>query len=73
VQLDPATLRCHDVITDRADGFAAGREVRMVCYSADHTGTVTPAREIAELHWATLDDADTLAPATAQILKSALR
>jgi uncharacterized protein (TIGR00730 family) len=73
VELDPSTLRCHDIVVDKADGFAAGRQVRMVCYTATHTGEFRPAREIAELRWSTPADTPHLAPATAQILHSALK
>ncbi|HEY4020777.1 MAG TPA: NUDIX domain-containing protein [Pseudonocardiaceae bacterium] len=68
VRIDPASVRLFDLIQDRADGWANGREVRMACYWAEHDGELVPGREIAELAWIGLADAPKLAPAGQQVL-----
>jgi len=68
VRIDPSSIRLCDLVTDRADGFANGRLVRMACYFADYAGELTPAREIAELAWIGLADAHRCAPAGRRLL-----
>lgn len=36
--------------------------VRMACYTADHTGTIRPSSEIAEIAWFTYADRDRVPP-----------
>ncbi|MFF0488471.1 NUDIX domain-containing protein [Nocardia sp. NPDC004068] len=36
--------------------------VRMACYTADHTGTITASSEIAEIAWFTYADRDRVPP-----------
>lgn len=39
-----------------------GAIVRMTCFAADYTGTLSPAREIAEMRWLTPRDRGLMAP-----------
>lgn len=56
VTIDPATARPAGVFEATAHGHAGDVLVRMTCYTADYTGTLTAAAEIAEVVW--LDFAD---------------
>jgi 8-oxo-dGTP pyrophosphatase MutT (NUDIX family) len=51
VALVPASISPAGVWQAQAHGRAAGRVVRMTCYTAEYTGTLTPSSEIAELAW----------------------
>ncbi len=46
----------------QAHGHAAGVTVRMTCYTADYTGTLTPSSEVAELTWLSYADRDRVSP-----------
>lgn len=58
--IDEAT-RAH-FVTVQAPGDG-GRELRMICYTADHRGEVIPDHEIAELAWLSHADKDRVSPA----------
>jgi 8-oxo-dGTP diphosphatase len=51
VTIDPATAAPAGVFEAAAHGHAGDVVVRMTCYTADYTGTLTAAAEIAELVW----------------------
>lgn len=51
VQIKPDTVRPFGIFEAEADGKADGVRVRMVCYTADYEGQLTPAAEIEELAW----------------------
>lgn len=51
VRIKPDTVRPFGIFEAEADGKAAGVRVRMVCYTADYEGQLTPAAEIEELVW----------------------
>jgi 8-oxo-dGTP diphosphatase len=46
----------------QAHGHAAGITVRMTCYAADYSGTLTPSSEIAEFVWLSYADRDRVSP-----------
>ncbi|MEJ8305250.1 NUDIX domain-containing protein [Saccharibacillus sacchari] len=56
VRIKPDTVRPFGIFEAEADGKAAGVRVRMVCYTADYEGQLSPAAEIEELAW--LDETD---------------
>jgi hypothetical protein len=68
VALRPDSLRFRAEITAIADGFDDGRQVHMVCYSADHAGIPAAGREIEELAWIATADADRCPPAGRRVL-----
>jgi uncharacterized protein (TIGR00730 family) len=68
VNLRPETFTFVRAISAVADGFDDGRQVNMVCYSAEHDGDLAPAAEIEELTWTTSADADRCPPAGQQVL-----
>jgi len=51
VRIKPDTVRPFGIFEAEADGKAAGVRVRMVGYTADYEGQLTPAAEIEELAW----------------------
>ncbi len=51
VRIKPDTVRPFGIFEAEADGKAAGVRVRMVCYTADYEGRLSPAAEIEELAW----------------------
>jgi len=56
VDLVPASLQYAGVFKAQADGEPAGTRVRMTCYFAAFTGTITAAAEIEEVTWLTCAD-----------------
>ncbi|WP_199487029.1 NUDIX hydrolase [Actinomadura logoneensis] len=68
VELDPATVRHAGTWEAQAHGKDAGVTVRMACYTADHTGELVPAAEIAEIAWLGHVDRDRVSPAVRMIL-----
>lgn len=50
-------------VTVQARGDAGGPELRMICYTADHSGGLIPDHEIAELAWLGYIDRDRVSPA----------
>jgi 8-oxo-dGTP diphosphatase len=75
VTLDPRTAEPLTEIVAPAHGVAAGRQVRMVCFTAephDTSGSPVASHEIAEVAWLGLADRDRCAPAD-QVLLDRLR
>jgi uncharacterized protein (TIGR00730 family) len=68
VELERDTLQLSTVIVDVAHGYAGGRQVRMACYTAEHTGTPAASGEIAEIAWLTHRDGRRCAPAARRVL-----
>ncbi|KAA9157181.1 NUDIX domain-containing protein [Amycolatopsis acidicola] len=68
VRLDPMTFSLFTVLDEEADGFADGRRVHMTCYTAEHEGTLSPQREIAEARWLDTGDAALCPPAGRRVL-----
>jgi 8-oxo-dGTP diphosphatase len=71
VDLDEASVRELTVITAEAHGAAAGRMVRMTCFTAEpanYSTEPTAAREIAEVAWLGLAQRDRFAPADQALL-----
>lgn len=58
VRIKPGTVRPFGIFEAEADGKAAGVRVRMVCYTADYEGELSPAAEIEELAWLDENDRD---------------
>ncbi len=56
VAIDPGSAAPVGVFEAPADGRDDGLLVRMTCYTATHTGDITPSNEIAEIDWLTLTD-----------------
>lgn len=56
VDLCPETLTYMGQFEAQAHGRDAGVVVRMTCYTAEYTGDLTPAAEIAEVAWLTYAD-----------------
>ncbi|MGV9673861.1 NUDIX hydrolase [Nocardia sp. NPDC003482] len=48
--------------TYEAETPGGGELVRMACYTAEHTGTITASSEIAEIAWFTYADRDRVPP-----------
>ncbi|MEV4258424.1 NUDIX domain-containing protein [Spirillospora sp. NPDC049652] len=67
VALDPATVRHAGTWEAQAHGKDEGVVVRMTCYTADYTGDLTPAAEIAETAWLGHADRDRVSP-TVQLI-----
>jgi 8-oxo-dGTP diphosphatase len=67
VTIDPATAAPEGVFEDQAHAHAAGVRVRMTCYTAAYSGTLTPAAEIAELAWFSYADRSRVSPVDQQI------
>ncbi|GHG61792.1 NUDIX hydrolase [Streptomyces griseocarneus] len=51
VDLLPETIAPAFTVRAPAHGAPAGTEVRMTCFTADHSGTPAPRGEIAEVAW----------------------
>ncbi|CAJ1943523.1 unnamed protein product [Cylindrotheca closterium] len=51
VDLIPKTIKPYGTFAAQAFGKPEGTMVRMLCYSADYEGTLTPNEEVAELEW----------------------
>ncbi len=62
VTVDPASAVLFGVFTAPAHGHQDGVQVRMTCYSAGYTGTLTASAEIEELAWLTYDDRPRVSP-----------
>jgi uncharacterized protein (TIGR00730 family) len=71
VNLRPETftfVRAITAVADGFDNFYSGRQVNMVCYSAEYDGDLAAAAEIEELTWATTADSHRCPPAGQQVL-----
>ncbi|QWF76824.1 NUDIX hydrolase [Amycolatopsis sp. CA-230715] len=64
VAIDPASAVRFGVFEAQAHGKAAGVLVRMTCYTAEFSGSLTASGEIAELAWLTYADRDRVSPIT---------
>jgi 8-oxo-dGTP pyrophosphatase MutT (NUDIX family) len=62
VQLDPATAVHLGTFEAQAHGHPTGVTVRMTCYTAQYSGTLTAAGEIAEIVWLSATDTARIAP-----------
>ncbi|GAB3474823.1 NUDIX hydrolase [Amycolatopsis cihanbeyliensis] len=69
VRLDPPSFSLFAVFDERADGFADGRRVHMIAYTAEYHGEPVPGREIAELAWLSSADAGRCPPAGRRALR----
>lgn len=49
-------------VTVQAPGDGGGTELRMICYTADHSGELVPDHEIAELAWLNYASRDRASP-----------
>ena len=58
VAVDPATAAYVGTFEALADARTDGLVVRLTCYTATHTGTLAPSREIDEITWLTASDGD---------------
>ncbi len=58
VTIDPGSAASVGVFEAPADGRDDGMLMRMTCYTATHTGELTPSNEIAEIDWLALTDRD---------------
>ncbi|OQP42949.1 DNA mismatch repair protein MutT [Niastella yeongjuensis] len=58
VELDKTTLKAFGIFQAQAHGHAEGVIVKMTCYTAAYTGTLSPQSEIEEIAWLTYADKD---------------
>ncbi len=56
VALVPETISHIHTFEGPAHGFGPDTLLKMACYSAEHTGTLTPSHEIEEFAWLTSTD-----------------
>ncbi|WP_248928617.1 NUDIX hydrolase [Paenibacillus hamazuiensis] len=56
VRLKKETIEYFGTFEAQADGKPEGQLVRMTCYTADYSGELSPASEIAEIAWLTYED-----------------
>lgn len=63
VTLHADSLQHAVTLSAQADGKPAGVQVRLTCYTAEFSGTPTPAAEIAELRWVGQADRAICSPA----------
>ncbi|MEV7623472.1 NUDIX domain-containing protein [Actinoplanes sp. NPDC089786] len=62
VAIDPSTAAPAGIFEAQAHAHPQGIRVRMTCYTATYSGTLTPAAEIAELAWLTYADRNRVSP-----------
>lgn len=62
VHLDPTTAVHIGTFEAQAHGHPDGVLIRMPCYTAQYSGTLTPANEIAELTWLSATHTTQIAP-----------
>lgn len=62
VEIDPATAVHLGTFEAQAHGQPAGVIVRMTCYTAQYSGTLAAASEIAEIVWLSATDTTRIAP-----------
>ncbi|CAH1191589.1 hypothetical protein PAECIP111892_00678 [Paenibacillus auburnensis] len=58
VHIQPDTIQLFGKFAAAAHGKEAGVQVQMTCLTADYSGTLAPAAEIAELAWLSYKDRD---------------
>ncbi|SET19321.1 NUDIX domain-containing protein [Paenibacillus sp. NFR01] len=56
VRIEPDTIKPFGVFEAAAHGKAEGVAVKMTCLTAEYSGTLEPASEIAELAWLSYSD-----------------
>ncbi|WP_340687016.1 NUDIX domain-containing protein [Amycolatopsis coloradensis] len=56
VEIAPASIEPAGVFEAQADGHATGLLVRMTCYTAEFSGTLTASSEIDEVAWLGYED-----------------
>lgn len=62
VEIDAPTAAHFGTFEAQAHGHSEGITVRMTCYTAEFTGELAPASEIAELTWLTMSDRNSISP-----------
>lgn len=62
VDLTPGTIQHLHTFEAQAHGKPEGIRVRLTCYEAGYTGTLTPAAEIEEIAWLTYQDRESTSP-----------
>lgn len=62
VQLNPATAEFLGTFQGQAHGHPEGIVVKMQCYMAGYTGTISASSEIEEVVWLTYADKDKVSP-----------
>ncbi|MCC9624686.1 NUDIX domain-containing protein [Thalassospira sp. MA62] len=62
VDLIPATIRKIGTFAGHGHNQPQDAVIRMTCFIADYTGTLAPAREIAEMKWLAQSERHLLAP-----------
>lgn len=62
VRIDVSSAACLGTFEAQAHGHAPGVTVRMTCYTADFTGELAAASEIAEFAWLTFQDRHRTSP-----------
>jgi 8-oxo-dGTP pyrophosphatase MutT (NUDIX family) len=62
VALVPDTIRVLGTFAGQGHNQPSNAIVRMTCFAADYTGTLEPAREIAEMRWLCPRDFGLMAP-----------
>lgn len=67
VDIQPDTVSYFGTFEDQAHGKADGVVVKMTCYTADYTGSLSAASEIAEMSWLTYRDRDRLSSVVQKI------
>ncbi|KRD18887.1 MULTISPECIES: NUDIX domain-containing protein [unclassified Streptomyces] len=65
--IDPGSM-VHFGTFEIGEGHPEHGPFRMICYSADHRGRLTPAREIAEMAWFRHADRDRVSAVDAMVL-----
>ena len=62
VDVIPGTEKLFGVFMSDAHGKASGVKIRMTCYTADFTGTLSASSEVEEIRFMTTDDMDIISP-----------
>jgi ADP-ribose pyrophosphatase YjhB (NUDIX family) len=63
VSLKADTIELLGIFEAQADGQPTGTLVKLSCYTAEYTGTLTPSSEIREIVWLKYSDRHLVAPA----------
>lgn len=64
VRIQPDTIRPFGQFTAVAHGKEPGVQVQMTCLTAEYSGTLAPAAEIAELAWLSYKDREQVSAAS---------
>ncbi|MBE3002280.1 NUDIX domain-containing protein [Nocardiopsis sp. HNM0947] len=68
VRLLPGTFRLVTVVDEAAHAQEPGTRVRMICYAAEHEGTIAADHEITEVTWIGHAERDRCAPAVRRLI-----